>query len=172
MTWSDLTSIATKHYTSAPSNPSPSPAAGTLSGTCNETNASNWGYPLASTHPCFNFFPIIWLDNGGTEWNFSGGIGQGILLVEGDLKVTGDFQFYGPIYIRGHIETAGGGGVQHFHGGMIAANADLEQNSVLGTADIVYSSCAIERAILNNSALSRAKPLAQRSWVDLSSVIY
>ena len=128
--------------------------------------------PLLPTHACFNFFPIIWLNNPNDEWNFSGGEGQGILLVEGDLRVTGDFQFYGPIYIKGHIETAGGGGVQHFHGGMIAANADLDQNSVLGTADIVYSSCAIERAVLNNAALSRAVPLGQRSWVDLSSVIY
>lgn len=172
MTWADLTSLADKHYTSAPASPTPTPAIGATSGACTESSTTNWGYPLANTHPCFSYFPILWLDNPGTVWNFSGGVGQGILLVEGDLKVTGTFQFYGPIYIKGHIETAGGGGVQHFHGGMIAANADLEQNSVLGTADIVYSSCAIERAILNNSALTRARPLAQRSWVDLSSVIY
>ena len=52
-----------------------------------------------------------------------------------------------------------------------AANVDLEDNTVLGTADIVYSSCAIERAILN-SALTQARPLDARSWVDLSSVSY
>ena len=66
----------------------------------------------------------------------------------------------------GHVS-----GTQHFHGGVIAANVDLNDNTVLGTADIVYSSCAIERAILN-SALTQARPLAARSWVDLSSVSY
>jgi Tfp pilus assembly protein PilX len=172
MTWSDLTGMATKKYNTAPSNPAPTPSALTLTGSCTETASNNWGYPLNQAHPCFNFFPIIWLNNAGQTWNFSGGAGQGILLVEGNLKVTGDFQFYGPIYIKGRIETAGGGGVQHFHGGMVAANAQLEQNSVLGTADIVYSSCAVDRAITNNPALTRAKPLAQRSWVDLSAIAY
>ncbi len=172
MTWTDLTLMADKHFTTAPGNPAPSPTVGATTGTCDTSVMSNWGYPLANTHPCFNYFPIIWLDNPTTLWNFTGGEGQGILLIEGDIKVTGQFQFYGPIYIKGHLETAGGGGTQHFHGGIVAANADLEQNSVLGTADIIYSSCAIERAILNNSGLTAAKPLAQRSWVDLSSVAY
>jgi hypothetical protein len=168
MSWNDLTSIATKKYNSQPSDPAPS----STGSVCNENVANNGGAPLSAVHPCYNFFPIIWLNNPGTLWNFSGGNGQGIMLIEGDLKVTGQFEFYGPIFIKGHIETAGGGGVQHFHGGMIAANADLEQNSVLGTADIVYSSCAVERAILNNAALNKAKPLARRSWVDLSAVAF
>jgi hypothetical protein len=136
------------------------------------STSTNWGAPLDNTHACFNYFPIIWLNNPGTLWSFSGGNGQGILLIEGDIKVTGQFQFYGPIFIKGHLETAGGGGTQHFHGGIIAANADIEQNSVLGTADIVYSSCAVERALLNNTALTKARPLARRSWVDISSISY
>ena len=172
MTWNDLTNIATKKYFTEPGNPYPTPAEGVVGGTCNEAHGKNWGYPLQPTHACFNFFPIIWLNNPAGLWNFTGGSGQGILLVEGDIKVTGDFQFYGPMYIKGHLETAGGGGIQHFQGGVIAANADLEQNSVLGTADIVYSSCAVERAILNNAALARAKPLAQRSWIDLTNITY
>ena len=72
--------------------------------------------------------------------------------------------------IKGTLCTEGGGGTQHFHGGVVAANASLQDNTGLGTADIVYSSCAVERAVLNNSALTRARPLAARSWVDLSAV--
>jgi len=42
---------------------------------------------------------------------------------------------------------------------------------VLGDALVSYSSCAVARAVLGNSALTKVRPLAQRSWVDMSSVI-
>ena len=168
MTWDELTELADKRYNFAPSGPAPV----SVGGVCDTSSQFNWGHPLSNTDPCFNFFPIILLNNPGQGWQLSGGIGQGILLVEGDLRVTGTFAFYGPIFIKGTLQTAGGGGVKHFHGGVVSANADLDQNSVLGTADIVYSSCAIQRALLGNRKLAKARPLVERSWVDLSSVIY
>ena len=165
--FNDLASMANKLYTSAPGGIAP-----VWSGSvCSTGSTSNWGEPLDNTNPCFSYFPIIYLNNPGVTWNFSSGRGQGILLVEGNLKVTGQFEFYGPVIIKGTLSTQGGGGTQHFHGGVMAANVDLEDNTVLRTADIVYSSCAIERAILN-SALTQARPLDARSWVDLSSVSY
>ena len=163
----DLAVMADKVYSSSPGSIAP-----VWSGSVCDTGAtSNWGEPLDNTNPCFNYFPIIYLNNPGVTWNFSQGRGQGILLVEGHIKVTGQFEFYGPVIIKGTLSTEGGGGTQHFHGGVMAANVDLQDNTVLGTADIVYSSCAIERAILN-SALTQALPLDARSWVDLSSVSY
>ena len=163
----DLVSAANKLYTSAPGGIAP-----VWSGsTCTTGSTSNWGEPLDDTNPCFGYFPIIYLNNPGATWNFSTGRGQGILLVEGNIKVTGQFEFYGPVIIKGTLSTQGGGGTQHFHGGVIAANVDLDDNTVLGTADIVYSSCASERAILN-SGLTQAHPLDARSWVDLSAVTF
>jgi hypothetical protein len=171
MTFDDLKSVAEKIYTTVPAQPGPS-----LTGAaCNYAGSStmpNWGEPLLNTHPCFNYFPIIYLNNPNTTWNFSGGRGQGILLVEGSLKVTGQFEFYGPVIIKGTLSTQGGGGTQHFHGGVVAANASLDDNTVLGTADIVFSTCAVERAVINNTALTKARPLARRSWVDVSSITY
>lgn len=166
LTFDDLAELASKVYTSAPGSIAPVE----VGGACIITDPSNWGEPLSNTSPCFTYFPIIYLNNPGATWGFSDGRGQGILLVEGSLKVTGQFEFYGPVIIKGTLSTQGGGGTQHFHGGVMAANAQLADNTVLGTADIVYSSCALERAIMNNDDLTRMQPLAQRSWVDLSSV--
>ena len=167
LAFNDLAAMADKIYNSAPGSIAP-----VWSGSvCTTGSPANWGEPLDNTNPCFNYFPIIYLNNPGVTWTFTDGRGQGILLVEGDLKVRGQFEFYGPVIIKGTLSTEGGGGTQHFHGGVVAANVNLEDNTVLGTADIVYSSCAIERAILN-SKLTRARPLAARSWVDLSAVSY
>lgn len=133
---------------------------------CNRANTWNWGDPLNPGSICGNYFPIIY-GAGSVNIN-SNGYGQGILLVEGDLAVQGGFTFFGPVIVRGELKTAGTGG--HFNGGVIAANVDLGTTTVLGNALVQYSGCAVERAILNNAALTRATPLAERSWVDLSNV--
>ena len=164
MGWSQLVGLAEKVYYWDPGSPAPVVS----SSICAENVLSNWGEPMDPTSPCFNFFPIIYLAGAGTN-NISGGYGQGILLVEHDLKVTGGFEFYGPVFVKGTLTTAGAGG--HFWGGVVAGNADLEVNTVLGDAVITYSSCAVERALANNKALTKVRGLASRSWVDLSGVI-
>jgi hypothetical protein len=170
MHFNDLKAMAEpgKTFTSAPGTIAPS----STGGVCNTSISTNWGEPLLATDPCFNYFPIIYLNNPNQTWNFSTGRGQGILLVEGSIQVTGQFEFYGPVIIKGTLSTQGGGGTQHFHGGVIAANVSLDDNTVLGTADIVFSTCAISRAVLNNPSLTKARPLARRSWVDLSNITY
>ena len=95
--------------------------------------------------------------------------GQGILLVEGNLEVSGGHEFYGPVIVRGTLTTTGTGG--HFVGGVIAANVSLDASTVLGDALVQYSACTVTRAVLNNTSLTRARPLENRGWVDLSSVI-
>lgn len=135
-------------------------------GTCNTSDANNWGDPLNPTAACGNHFPVIY-GQGDLSIN-SNGVGQGILLVEGDLSIQGGYTFYGPVIVRGTLKTAGTGG--HFNGGVIAANVDLDLSSVLGNALVQFSSCAVSRAILNSASLTRAEPLAARSWVDLSNL--
>ncbi|MDP3775143.1 MAG: hypothetical protein Q8Q85_12850 [Gemmatimonadales bacterium] len=108
---------------------------------------------------CRNYFPIIYVNG---DLKLTGGYGQGILLVSGDLDVQGGFEFYGPVIIRGSLKTSGTGG--HFNGGLMAANVDLETSSVLGDAVVTYSSCAIARALQFNAP---GRLLAQRSWAEL-----
>jgi hypothetical protein len=164
MDWDAMVALANIRLTVDPKTVGPS----VVAGECDTTDKSNWGAPTDPTSVCFNHFPIIYYPGSG-ELLLSKGIGQGILLIEGDLKVSGGFEFYGPVFVKGTMTTAGSGG--HFWGGVVAANADISENTVLGNAVITFSSCAVNRAILNNPSLTRVRPVEDRSWVDLSSVI-
>lgn len=165
MGWEDLVALATPSHTFSPQTLNGLGPSVRADGSCNESDAGNWGAPNDTSSPCFNFFPIIYAKD---DLKITTGSGQGILLVEGDLSVQGNFTFYGPVIVRGTLNTTGTGG--HFNGGVIAANVDLDTSTVLGNAIVNYSSCAVSRAILNNSSLSQAKLLAERSWVDLSNL--
>lgn len=136
-------------------------------GNCNESPLTNWG-DIDPTQPCGSYFPLIY--HGGPDLTIqSGGMGQGILLVEGDLELRGGFQFHGIIIVQGTFDMQGAG--ERVVGAVMASNADLEPQSTTGGSEIQYSSCGVQRAILNNASLSRARPLENRSWIDLSAVL-
>lgn len=158
--WTELVAMATLTLSSGGTWTGAAPV-GTLT-TCNTTDQLNWGEPFrpALVAGCVNYFPIIY--NPGSM-HISGGRGQGILLVEGDLDVQGGFEFFGPVIIRGSLNTAGTGG--HFNGGVMAANVNLDQSDVLGNAVITYSSCAILRALNGNSP---GRLLGSRSWAEVT----
>jgi len=126
----------------------------------------NWGDPYDPAGACGGYFPVIYAK--GDLFVESNDYGQGILLVEGNISFKGGFEFYGPVIVRGTVMTEGTGG--HFIGGLIAANVSLNASSVLGDAEIQYSTCAVTRAVLN-STLTRVRPLESRGWVDLSSAV-
>ena len=168
MTWDDLIALAEKTYPTGTSTLNSMQADSTLSNgnyICRTSNQNNWGDPYHVSGACGNYFPIIY---SAGDLKITGGYGQGILLVEGNLDVQGGFEFYGPVFIKGELTTQGTGG--HFNGGVVAANVNLGTSTVLGNAVVSYSSCAVNRAILGNSALTKVRPLTMRSWVDLSSV--
>jgi hypothetical protein len=160
--WATLTSAANLVYTGnwTINGPAPSYTAG---GECNTGATTNWGDPNRATPAgkCEGYFPIIYFGGTGNA-HITGGTGQGILLVEGDLTVDGGFEWFGPVIARGHVTTQGTGG--HFNGGVMAADVDLEQNTVLGNAIIDYSKCAIDAALVGAGIPKRLK---QRSWADM-----
>ncbi len=139
---------------------SPAPS---LNGTaCNTGDLYNWGDPLNPTAPCGSYFPIIWSQS---SLQLQNGEGQGVLIVNGNLKVTGTFSFFGPVLVRGELSTQGTGG--HFIGGVIAATTALDTTnttSITGNAVINYSNCAIMRALRQSANISVFK---ERSWVNL-----
>jgi hypothetical protein len=138
----------------------------TGTGQCDTDVLSNWGDNVP-TNPCGSYFPLMY--HSGDPQIQSTGYGQGILLVEGDLSIAGGYTFFGIIITQGTFTT--GNGTNTIIGAVLASNAaDLSQG-FLGTSTIQYSQCAIQRAVLNNAALARARPLAERSWVDLSAAI-
>lgn len=133
---------------------------------CNTSVNTNWGDPLNPTSPCASYFPVIHVSGNANVQ--SGGVGQGILLVDGDLDLRGNFVFFGIIIVQGNFETQGSG--NRIQGGVLASNAELESQSYVGGSVVQNSVCAAQRAILENSNLTRARPLTRRSWVDLTTV--
>ncbi|MEX2470611.1 MAG: hypothetical protein WEA34_00425 [Gemmatimonadota bacterium] len=136
------------------------------SGLCDEAVLTNWG-DIDPTQPCGSYFPLMY--HGGDIRIQSGGMGQGILLVEGDLDLRGGFVFHGIIIVQGTFQTQGGG--ERVVGAVMAGNDLTLDQDFTGGSTIQYSSCGVQRAILNNASLSRARPLANRSWIDLSALL-
>ncbi|MBI4544078.1 MAG: hypothetical protein HY703_02655 [Gemmatimonadetes bacterium] len=136
-------------------------------GACDITVRDNWGAPLNSTHACHTYFPLIYAQ--GNLTIASSSYGQGILLVEGDLHISGGFDFYGIVVVKGKLVTTGTGA--HLNGlALVYTGGDLDRESLaIGNSIINYSQCSIARAQLYNSVLSRALPIRDRSWVDLSA---
>jgi Tfp pilus assembly protein PilV len=152
--WAKLTAMA-KVVTVGPTGPV------IINGLCNTGIAGNWGDPNRSSPQgaCEDYFPILYSPG---DLNILGGFGQGILLVEGNLHVAGGFQFYGPVIVKGDLDTQGTGG--HFNGGVMAANVNLAQNVVLGNAVITYSSCILSK-VLQASAVPTL--MVNRPWAEL-----
>ena len=131
---------------------------------CNASVQNNWGAPLDKTSPCFNYFPIIYHYG---DLNISGsGMGQGILLVEGNLNVQGRISFFGPVIATGTVDVRGTGTDDvKFFGGIIASNVELDDSRLSGNATVLYSSCANRRALQGSGVVTR---LAERSWIQLN----
>ena len=163
VTWQTLTAAATISLTPGQVSKAPSPST-TGGGGCNTGDNMNWGDPTRNTPAgaCESYFPIVYVSDKTGNTHLTGGGGQGMLLVDGDMQVDGGFEWYGPVIIRGHLTTAGQGG--HFNGAVMAADVDLELNSVLGNALITYSSCAIADAMIGAAI---PKKLTQRSWAEM-----
>ncbi|HUF25985.1 MAG TPA: hypothetical protein VMM18_03290 [Gemmatimonadaceae bacterium] len=159
MGWSELVAMATLRFDGSTNLQNLGPT--TSGGACNVADTKNWGEPKRNSpvHPCESYYPIIYVNG---DMTLNTGRGQGILLVEGDLLVQGGFEFFGPVIVKGKLQTAGTGG--HFNGGVMAANVDLETNTVLGNAVVNYSSCAL-LTVLSNTSMP--KLATARGWADL-----
>lgn len=132
---------------------------------CNTANQMNWGEPRRSgggyVSQCTAYFPIIY--GSGTQLKVAaGGRGQGLLLVEGDLEISGGFEWTGLIIAKGGIKVTGNG--NKITGALLAQDVALDdQNSIAGNTTLQYSSCAISKALAGTGS---ARPLTQRSWVQ------
>ena len=153
--WDDLVAMASKVLTPGTYtgiNPS------VTGGECDVSVAGNWGSPLDPTSPCRSYFPIIYVPG---SISINGYAGQGLLLVEQNLRVQGRFQFFGIAIVKGTLETMGTGA--HFTGAVLAANQYIDETDVLGNAEINYSSCAVGRAL---QAGSPGAMIRSRGWMQ------
>jgi hypothetical protein len=130
---------------------------------CDTSVRSNWGDPDASG-VCANEFPIIYAQG---DMHLKTGTGQGILIVEGNLKASGNFDFYGVVIVLGELETTGTG--NHLEGSVIVqGHGQLDSESTtLGNSLVQFSRCRTQRAF---DAALRPRPLASRAWMDFSAI--
>jgi hypothetical protein len=132
-------------------------------GVCvNSLIPANWGEPTHAlpAGPCETYFPIIHVLG---DLKVTTGRGQGVLLVDGDMTVAGNFSFTGAIIVRGGLKMSGTG--NKVVGAVMAASVSVDDNLALsGNTSILYSSCALLAAL---SANAYPKPARQRGWVDI-----
>src|SRR5438477_475131 len=125
-------------------------------------NPPNWGEPNHATPAgaCDSYFPIIHVLG---DLKVTTGRGQGILLVDGDLTVAGNFAFTGVVIARGGLKMSGTG--NKITGAVMAASVQVDDDvSLSGNTSLQYSSCALTAAL---SSSAYPKQAMQRAWVDM-----
>lgn len=119
-----------------------------------------WGCPTKMGFTCpsgadTTFYPIIAIDAGGDAIDMQGDHGQGILIVvNGSMKITGNFLFKGIILIEGYVDMSGTGGQtgSKIEGSVVAFGQNTNQRSRVdesetsGNAVIAYNRCAVNAA--------------------------
>jgi hypothetical protein len=134
---------------------------------CNTADQMNWGEPhrvgtIGFVSQCVNYFPVIYGSGSQTKLA-AGGRGQGLLLVEGDLEISGGFEWTGLIVAKGGLKIVGNG--NKITGALLAQDVAVDdQNSISGNTTLQFSSCALSKAIQGSAF---AEPLNQRSWVQV-----
>ncbi|HTR21859.1 MAG TPA: hypothetical protein VMH88_13490 [Gemmatimonadales bacterium] len=136
------------------------PAPALTGGRCDSAPSTNWGDPLTETGACSAYVPIIHITGDAL---LLGGDGQGILLVDGDLDVSGSFHFGGLVLVRGKLLPHPAGGQLQVTGGLVAGGVGPIGGSVTGLT-VIYSKCFIQKALRTSGTLS---PLPSRSWKRL-----
>jgi hypothetical protein len=158
--YTQLAATATKVFENGMTLTGIAPA--TVSGVCQMGLITNWGDANRNSPKgkCESYFPVI---HAKGNLHVSGGLGQGILLVDGDLQLSGSFWFVGVVIVRGTLRTTGSGaGVL---GVVMAANVKLDdETTVIGNSYIQYSSCAVASALTASAMLT---PVKERAWVEV-----
>lgn len=154
--------LGSRTTTITASNP-PATLPTTAGGACEISNPYNWGEPrrgAGSVPQCQDYYPVVYYGAGTLK--LQGGVGQGVLLVAGDLWLAGGFEFTGLIIVLGEVKTTGMG--NKITGAVLSNNFYGDESSFGGTPTVQYSSCAIGAALSGTSA---ATPLGLRPWAQL-----
>jgi hypothetical protein len=122
-----------------------------------------WGNPTLGTtlqdpSDC-NPENVVYYNTNNTYIKLSGGVtGCGILLIDGDLDVSGDFFWYGSILISGQVVYTGAGNKNVTGTVMSEGSADIDV--VGGNANNVYCSDALTN-------ITTFRPLRILSWREV-----
>jgi len=150
--------------------------AGITSGTAmpadiNITSSSGSGFPSTGTFASdTNYWPIIHVYNRSASWTGNWTLpnqGRGILIVDGDLTISGSNQWDGIVLVGGQLTSNGNNvtsgtvmaGLNRLIGIPAAAVDDANLN---GTKSYSYNSCSIKKA---TSSMARYTVMPN-TWMD------
>ncbi|HUQ83917.1 MAG TPA: hypothetical protein VM076_22395 [Gemmatimonadaceae bacterium] len=129
------------------------------SGVCDVTDALNWGDPGGGR--CGQRYVVIHITGDATLG--TGSRGQGILVVDGTLRVEAGAQFDGVVVAGNDVEVVGPDA--RLTGVVVARDRDGATGSrVADGGAIRFSSCAVQRAQLGVARLVRTP---ERWWAEL-----
>jgi hypothetical protein len=169
MSYDSLTRLATKVRTAGGTIGTVGPRY-LVDDSCDIANVDNWG-DTSHVDPregCDSYFPVVHLQGPTLSYLVNGGGGgQGIMLVDGNLSVAGNFKWTGLIIVRGTFSIAGtgGGSGTKIIGAVAAMNRGAGTNSFAGNSSVTFSKCAVDQV---TSRLANASLLRHRAWADLS----
>lgn len=129
----------------------------TVGTSCDLRDVMNWGDPSGPGTPCGAYSPVIRIAGAAT---LGGGIGQGILLVDGDLRVSARYEFHGLIVVRGSLYAEAPLLVR----GAIATAFLGSPSGHLTQVEVSYSKCVLGNVIESSSPLHI---LDSRGWKQL-----
>lgn len=130
---------------------------------CDTRSPLNWGDPAWPEAVCGGYLPVIHVQGDAT---LDGGEGQGILLVQGNLRFQAGFRFFGLVLVRGRIEVSPGVGEVTLQGAVFAGGVGREDEPVNGLK-VTFSKCVIDRALRSSG---RLVALRSRAWKQLFEV--
>jgi hypothetical protein len=157
-TWQSLSAMADIVL---PPNATVTPLPLVTGGACQRGPITNWGDP-AGTTACASYLPII-LARG--DVTVSGGVGQGILLSEGDIRLGAGTTFVGLAVARDDIVTLGGGATILGAATARDARPGPADHTIVNAGGLIrYSACGLSRALFGAALLQRIR---QRAWMEL-----
>jgi hypothetical protein len=125
---------------------------------CDLAAAGNWGAPRRPWSRCGGYFPLIFAPG---DLHITGGAGQGVLVVRGDLTISGDAEFFGAVLVEGRLLLRDQ--AQIFGAARVFDDAGL--TLIEGAGRLAYEPCALRAALAGALALNRAFRPADRAWV-------
>ncbi|MCC6319631.1 MAG: hypothetical protein IT361_18320 [Gemmatimonadaceae bacterium] len=130
-------------------------------GVCDTSDSTNWGEPRGAG-ACARHAPVV---HATGDLELRGGRGQGVLLVEGDLTISGGAEFHGVIVTRDDLRSGRGGG--RVYGAVLAGDARPgagDGTEILDGVTLRWSRCAALGALRRWAPLV---PVRRRAWAPL-----
>jgi len=126
------------------------PAPHEVWGRCDEVAPWSWGDPDRPSGPCGAHFA---LRGAPSSLTVVGGVGQGVLVVDGDLELSAAARFYGVVVVSGRLVVSGGSR-------LVGAAVAYEGVTVSDDATVTRSVCRAAIALASvRGRLAAARPL-------------